>query len=55
MEIDGRELTDPVCEAGGVEVGFYGADCQDEVGGFDAFTDATVAAVAFADDVSLVI
>ena len=55
VEVNGRELADSVCEAGGVEVGFYRADCQDEVRGFDAFADATVAAVAFEGDFSLVI
>lgn len=53
VEVDGRELTDSVGEAGGVEVGFDGADCQDEVRCFDAFADTTIAAVAFEGDVSL--
>ena len=55
VEVDGRELTDSVGEAGGVEVGFYGADCQDEVRGFDAFADAMIAAVAFEGGISLVL
>lgn len=46
MEIDGRELADAVGEAGGVEVGFDGADAEDEVGRFDALAHAGVGAVA---------
>lgn len=46
VKIDGRELADFVGEAGGIEVGFDGADGEDEIGGFNAFTDALVAAVA---------
>lgn len=55
VEVDGRELADSVGEAGGVEVGFYGADCQDEVRGFDAFADAMITAVTFERGVSMVI
>ena len=51
MEVDGRELTDSVGEAGGVEVGFNGADCQDQVRGFNALADTAVAAITFMEDV----
>jgi len=46
VEIDGRELADAVGEAGGVEVGFDGADAEDEVGRLDALAHASVGAAA---------
>ena len=49
VEVDGGELADAVGEAGCVEVGFDGADAEDEVGGFDARGDAGVTAAAGVD------